>query len=377
MAGRAGRFLRRTAAMAHKETLHLVRDARNLYLVIGLPIVLLFIFGYGVSFDLDDVPVAVVDQDDTATSRRFADALTASGELRLVDPPADPSGADRLFRTQAAFAVFVVPRGFEAAVARGDAAAVQILLDGADGTAASSVLGTSVAILRDEAVRIATGAAPVPGPLDPRVRVAFNPALRSPVFLVPGLIAYILVMVGVLMTALTVAREWERGNMEQLFATPVGRLEIVLGKLGPYLVIGMVQALLVLTVGTLVFDVPVRGSLGLLGAGAVLFLLGVLGQGLFISVVTRNQQVATQVGAVTSLLPGVLLSGFAFPIENMPFLLQIIASIFPARYFVDILRGVLLKGAGFDVLWPKFLALVVFAAAMIALSTARFRRRIA
>jgi ABC-2 type transport system permease protein len=347
-------------------------------MALGMPVLMIIIFGFGVSFDLDHVPVAVVDQDGTATSRGLAASLTAAGEMDVVATPGSPDDMDRLFRRREAAAAIVLPRGLEDGLARGEGATLQVLIDGSDATSASSVLNTAIATLRSEAARAASAGAAltIEPPVDGRVRLLFNPGLQSAIFLVPGLIAYILAIAAVLLTALTVAREWERGNMEQLFATPIGRLEVVLGKLMPYLAIGLLQALLILAVGTVVFEVPVRGSLALLAAGTLLFLVCALAQGLFISVVTKNQQVATQAGAISSLLPGVLLSGFLFPIENMPLVLQGIASIFPARYYVELLRGVLLRDAPAAVLWPQLVAMIAFATAMIVLSTVRFGRRL-
>ncbi len=376
--GRAQRFLERTLAMAGKEALHVVRDPRTLYLALGMPVVLLIIFGFGVSFDMDHVPLAVVDQDHTEASRALVRALTAGGDFEVVAEPDDAAAVDRLFRAKQATAALVIPRGLAAAWQRGEQARVQLLLDGSDGTTASAVLGAALGAVQAESSRrlgaITGGSA---WALTAKVRLLFNPALRSAVFFVPGLIAYILYMVGVLLTALTVAREAERGNLEQLFATPIGRLEILLGKLLPYLAIGLVQALLVLAFGMVVFDMPVHGNLLVLAAGTLLFLVGALCQGLFISAIAGSQQVATQVGALSSLLPGVLLSGFVIPIDNMPWILQAISSIFPARYFVTMLRGVLLKGNGLDVLWPQFLALAVFCCATITLATLVFKRRLA
>ncbi|NOZ02464.1 MAG: ABC transporter permease [Deltaproteobacteria bacterium] len=373
------RFAVRTGAMARKETWHVVRDPSNLFLALGMPVVLIIVFGYGVSFDLDHVPVAIIDQDGTRTSRQVARDLTASGEFDAIADAGEPEDADRLFRRQEAAAAVILPRGMEKSLARGEQVTLQVLVDGSDGGRASSVIGSSAAIVRSASIRAAASGLPraMVVPIRGRVRTLFNPELRSAVFLVPGLIAYVLAIAAVLLTALTVAREWERGNMEQLFATPVGRLEIVLGKLSPYLAIGLLQALLVLAVGTVVFDVPVRGHMALLAAGTLLFLAGTLSQGLFISVLARNQQVATQAGAISSLLPAVLLSGFLFPIENMPLALQVIASVFPSRYYVELLRGVMLKDAPLAVLWPQLAAMAAFAAVMIVLSTARFGRRIA
>ncbi|HYG69342.1 MAG TPA: ABC transporter permease, partial [Anaeromyxobacteraceae bacterium] len=234
------------------------------------------------------------------------------------------------------------------------------------------------AIARAESRRLASAAlgAEAP-PLEVKVWTRFNPTGESSLFIVPGLAAYLLAISAVLLTALTVSGEWERGSMEQLFASPVGRLEIVLGKLAPYLVLGMLELLLVLAFGAVVFDLPMRGNPLLLFGLGLAFLVGMLGQGLFISVVAKNQLVATQAGALSALLPSILLSGMVFPVENMPAVLQLLSRIVPARYLVHALRGLLLKGNGLGVLWPDLVALVVFAVAILALATARFRRRLA
>jgi len=374
--GRLRRFAIRTGAVAAKETAHAVRDPRTLYLVLGMPLVLLLIFGFGISFDIEEVPIAVIDEDGSAASRAVERSLTAGREFVVAARPGDPAAVDRLFRRRAVSAALVVPRGFGRDEAAGRPTALQWLVDGSDGVGAQNVLGSATAALRAAALRRASAeAGAAAAPLGARVRLLFNPALRSAVFFVPGLMAFILYVVGILLTALTIAREEERGNLEQIFATPVGRLEVLLGKLLPYLALGALQALLVLAFGMSVFDVPLRGSLGVLGLGTLLFLAGALAQGLFLSTVAGSQQVATQIGAISSLLPGILLSGFVFPIDNMPAILRWIASIFPVRYYVDLLRGVLLRGNGFDALGGDFLGLGVFCVAAVALATLRFRRR--
>jgi ABC-2 type transport system permease protein len=195
--------------------------------------------------------------------------------------------------------------------------------------------------------------------------------------MVPGLAAYLLALAAVLLTALTVAAEWERGSMEQLFASPVGRLDVILGKLLPYLALGFVQLLLVVAVGAAVFDVPIRGDLAVLFLFGLVFLVGMLGQGLLISVVTKNQLVATQAGTLSSLLPSLLLSGMLFPVENMPAALRALSRLIPARYLVHGLRGILLKGSGLGQLWPDLAAMAAFAVAVLAVATRRFQRRVA
>jgi ABC-2 type transport system permease protein len=210
-----------------------------------------------------------------------------------------------------------------------------------------------------------------------KVWTRYNPEGRSALYMVPGLSAFLLAITAVMLTALAIAGEWERGSMEQLFASPVGRLEIVLGKLLPYLALGLVELLLVVAFGALVFDVPIRGGLALILLFGLVFLAGMLGQGLLISVVARNQLVATQAGALSAMLPAIILSGMIFPIENMPLALQAISRIIPARYLVHGLRGILLKGNGLEVLWPDLLAMAVFAVGILGLATARFKRRLA
>jgi ABC-2 type transport system permease protein len=370
----------RVAAMAGKETLHILRDPRTLYLALVMPVLMLFLFGYGVSFDLDHVPVAISDLDRSEASRALVRTVTGSREL-VSAGDADPSEADLLFRRGQAAAVLVIPSGYAQKLARRERVVLQLLTDGSDVTVANQVLSKADALVRAETQRLASvelsGLSAVKPPLRVQLWTRYNPAGRSALFMVPGLAGYILAITAVLLTALTVAGEWERGSMEQLFASPVGRLEIVLGKLAPYLMLGMLELLLVVAFGAAVFDVPVRGSLTLFLVIGFFFLVGMLGQGLLISILTRNQLVATQAGTLSSLLPSLLLSGMLFPIENMPAALRALSRVIPARYLVHGLRGVLLKGSGLAQLWPDLLAMALFAAAILALATRRFQRRIA
>ena len=375
--GEARAMLVRVGAMASKETTHVLRDPRTLYLALVMPLVMLFLFGFGVSFDVDRLPVAVADADRSPASRELVRRFTASGEI-VSAGEADPADADRLFRRGRAAAVLVVPAGYGERLARRERIALQLLADGSDVVVANQVLSKADAIVRAETRRLAgVELARMDPPLRVKLWTRYNPAGRSALFMVPGLAAYILAISAVLLTALTVAGEWERGSMEQLFASPVGRLEIVLGKLAPYLVLGMLELLLVVAFGAAVFGVPVRGSFALVLLVGFFFLVGMLGQGLLISVVTKNQLVATQAGTLSSLLPSLLLSGMVFPIESMPVALQLLSRIVPARYLVHALRGILLKGNGLAVVWPDLVALVLFATAILALATARFQRRLA
>jgi ABC-2 type transport system permease protein len=374
---RLARSLVRIGAMAQKETLHIRRDPRTLYLALGMPVVMLILFGYGLSFDLDRLPLAIADRDRTAESRALVRAVTAPGEL-VEGPRAEPDDALRLFREGRAVALLEIPRGYAEDVGRGRRTRVQLQVDGADAVVANQVLSKVDGLVRAESRRLAgPEAARQEPPIEVRVWTRYNPEGRSAVFMVPGLAVYLIAISAVLLTALTVSGEWERGSMEQLFASPVGRLEIVLGKLLPYLALGMIELELVVAFGAVAFSLPILGSIWLVFLLGFFFLVGMLGQGLFISVVARHQLVATQAGSLSALLPSMLLSGMVFPLENMPVPLQLLSRIVPARYFVHALRGVLLKGNGLDVLWPDLVAMLVFAVVVIALATARFQRRLA
>lgn len=372
--------LRRILAIAHKEVLHVVRDPRSLYLALGMPIVLLVIFGFGVSFDMEHLPVAVIDEDRSELSRAFIARVFASGELELIDVPnLDATHASGVFERREAIGVLIVPQGFGENVSRGRAETVQLLLDGVDPNTATQTLAKADAVVRAAGAVLARGASSTPmrAPVDMRVRTWFNPQSRSALFLVPGLTAYILAIVSVLLTSLTLAREFERGSMQQLFATPVARFEIVIGKLLPYLGLGAVAVLMVLTAGAWVFDVPVRGSIAALALSSLLFLIGMLAQGLLVSIIARTQMVATQMATMTSMLPSMLLSGFMFPIENMPLPLRVISNVVPARYYIHALRGILLRGNTLAEVAPDLLALSIFALVVLTISTVRFPRTLA
>ncbi len=368
-------FLNRLMGLARKELAHIIRDPSVVYMALGMPIVLLVLFGFAVSFDLDRLPLAVVDRDHTPASRHLVEALTASDAFQVKMTLADEAEVQPAFRRGDVKVGVVIPKGYARDLARGEPAEIQMLLDGSDGATTSVVMGYAAGFMQAQSeAAMQKNAMHLQIAIEDRIVHRFNPQMTSARFIVPGLIALILSVMAVLLTALTVAREWERGSMEQLFATPAGRVEVILGKLAPYIGVGMVQVLLVVTLGTWLFNVPIRGSAWLLFGSAFLFLVGMLGQGLLISVVTRNQQVATQIGVISSMLPTMLLSGFMFPVENMPSPLRFIAALLPSRYFITVLRGIMLKGSGFEVLWPNLLAMAAFGAVMIGLSSLRFRR---
>ncbi len=370
---------RRIAAIARKEVLHVLRDPRSLYLALCMPLVLVVLFGFGVSFDMDHLPVAVIDADRTSTSRRVIEELYASGEFERVDAgEIAPDQARGLFETRVALAVLVIPDGFEADLLRGEPQRVQLLVDGLESNTATQVMNKATAVVRQSAAAVLAGRGLRPSPpVDVAVNAWFNPGSRSALFLVPGLVAFVLAIVCVMLTALTMAREIERGSMAQLFVTKVATFEIMIGKLLPYFALGSLGALLVLAAGMWIFDVPMRGDPAALAVAAALFLLGMLGQGLVISIITRSQMVATQVSTLSSMLPTMLLSGFLFPIENMPPPLRILSNVIPARYFIHALRGILLRGNGFAEIRTDLLALTIFAAVVLGIGVLRFERELA
>ena len=378
LARRARRFLVRVRALARKEVLHIFRDPATLGFAGVMPLVLLLIFGFAVSFDVDNIRVAIVDLDHSAESRALSQRLlsgrtfVAAGHLGRVED------AEPLFRRRQASVALVIPHDYARRLQRGDTASVQLLVDAADNVTAGSVMSYAARFIARENRRLG---AEVQGQsaeaIDARVRALFNPGMRSAIFLVPGLVALIQAIMAVLLTSLTVAREWERGSMEQLFATPVGRLEIVLGKLAPYFVVALGQLLMILVCATWVFDVPLRGSALALFAVSSLFVYAALAQGLLISAVARNQMVATQAGAVSSMLPSMLLSGFALPIDNMPRPLQILTNIVPARHFVHALRAIMLRDVEASALLGDAAALLCIGTVLLAIAVRRFPRKIA
>ena len=365
------RSLRRIGALATKELAHIRRDPQTLAMALGMPVALLLLFGFGVTFDLERLPLVVVDQDQTRESRHLAEVIDVSGDLTVGLHADAIEAGEAEMRAGHAVATVVVPEGFGRSVVRGAPAAIQLVVDGADAATATQVINKADAI-----IGAGLGRQSARPPLSVHSWTLYNPAGRSALMLVPGLMAFILAMVCVLLTALTVAREWERGSMEQLFTTPVRRGELIVGKLLPYVVLGVLAVLLVLAVGAWVFSVPIRGSLLALAVASLLFLVGMLAQGLLVSVVTKHQMVATQVATLSSMLPTLLLSGFVFPIANMPPVLKAVAYVLPATHYVASLRAILLRGNGFPEIALHLGALAAFAAAMVAVSTARFRRRL-
>jgi ABC-2 type transport system permease protein len=369
--------LTRLAAVARKEWLQLRRDRRSMVLAFALPVFLLLFFGYAISWDVRDLRLAVLDGDGTARSRALVAAFESSGYFSVVGHARAHADLDAYLLHGRAIAVMVIPPGFARQLDTGSGAPVQLLLDGSDANTATIALNYADAITTRYSRDVVLRGRRVQPPAVAETRIWYNPTLESRNMIVPGLIAVIMSIIAAMLTALTVAREWERGTMEQLVATPVHRLEVVFGKLLPYLAIGLFDVAITAIAGVLIFGVPLRGSLLLLAGMTVLFLLGALGLGMAISAVLRSQVLATQVAMVVTYLPALLLSGFLFDIASMPVVLRAITFVVPAKYYIAVTRGVFLKDVGIEALWVQGLSMVLFATVGIGLATAAFRKRIA
>jgi ABC-2 type transport system permease protein len=374
--------LRRVRAVAVKETLHILRDPRSLGMAIAIPMLLLLLFGYALTLDVDDVPMVVWDQSGSPASRELVSRFAGSRYFTVRGRVAGYAEVERAIDRREALVALVVPADYARRLATGGQAVVQAIVDGSDANTATIAIGYAHAIVRDCSQDIVVqqfrqlGMREPSTPLELRPRVWYNPDLESRNAIVPGLTAVIMMIIAALLTSLTVAREWERGTMEQLISTPVKGPELILGKLIPYFAVGMLDVLIAVLVGEFVFGVPLRGSAALVFAMAAVFLAGALSLGILISIVTRNQLLASQLAMITTFLPAFLLSGFMYAIANMPTPLQWVTYLVPARYFVVLLKGIYMKGVGLEVLVLEAALLASFGTAMVLLAVGRFRKRL-
>lgn len=372
----------RILAVARKESIHVFRDTRSLYLALGIPVMLLVLFGYALSLDVDDIPLAVWDQDRTPESRELIDRLTSSGYFKLVLYSDSYKQIVKALDGRDATVGIIVPGDFTRNLSNPEPSIVQALVDGSDSTRsgiAISYIDVILSIYNEDVLRRDLDRQSVTKldvPLEPRIRLLYNPELKSRINIIPGLIAIIMMVIAALLTSLTVVREWENGTMEQLISTPVKARELIIGKLIPYFVLGYVDLLIVYLMSQFVFDVPFRGSLLLMFLLSGLFLIGSLSLGVLISSIAETQLFATQFALLGSFLPSFLLSGFVFPISNMPKVIQLATYVVPARFFVTILRGIFLKGVGIEVLVFPVLALMVFGTVTTLLAAGRLGKKL-
>ena len=366
----------RLMAMARKEVLHLRHDSRSLLLAFLLPTLLVVLFGYAITWDVEDIRTAVLDLDGSSRSRELLDAFEASGYFTVVRRLTRQGQVEDVLDRGEALVVIVLPPDFARDLDGGRSAALQILVDGSDANSATIALGYAQGIVRSFSSDVLLAGAERPPTVRAETRVWYNEELLSRNMIVPGLVAVIMMIIAAMLTSLTIAREWERGTMEQLVSTPVHGFEVVLGKLLPYVAIGVIDVVLVSLVGVLLFDVPFRGSPILLMILSLAFIVGALGLGMFISAVARSQLLATQIAMILTFLPAFLLSGFMFAIDVMPPALQAITYLIPARYFLVVTRGVFLKGVGVEVLAIEGLLMIAFAVLGLFGATRAFRKEI-
>ena len=369
-------------AVTRKEFLHVLRDVRSLGMAIAIPMMMVMLFGYALTLDVDKVPLVVWDQSGTRQNRDLIAQFTGSKYFSLRSYFDNYADIVRAIDSGRALAAMVVPRDYAQRISAGRDAEVQFIVDGSDSNTATIALGYAEALTRTYSQNLVikaiqrSGAPALQQPLDVRPRVWFNEDMESRNFIIPGLIGVLMMVIAALMTSLTVAREWERGTMEQLISTPVKGPELVIGKLIPYFTIGLFDVLLGVLMSKFLFHVPLRGSVVFLFGMAIIFLIGTMSWGILISINAKNQLLASQFAMISTFLPSFLLSGFMFSIANMPEPIQIITYAVPARYFVTLLKGIYLKGVGFNVMRGEVILLTVYAIVTFALAIARFKKKL-
>ena len=374
---------RRTRAVFQKEFRHVLRDPRSLIMALVLPMFLMLLFGYALNLDVDRIPTLVYDRDQSPASRELIQQFRGSRFFQIEGFVDNYGAIERGFDRSRILMAIAIPRDYSQRVAAGDKTDVQILLDGSDSNTASIALGYADLIMQNYSNQVAstgrnrTAGMRIGNPVDEQVRVLYNNTLESKNYVVPGLIAVILMIIAALLTSLTIAREWEMGTMEQLMSTPVRPSEIVLGKMLAFFVVGAIDTVLSVLTGIFVFNVPFHGSVWFLIVTSCVFLTGALFWGILLSAVAKSQLLAFQMGILSSFLPSFMLSGFIYATENMPAVIQGITRLIPTRYFVTILKGIFLKGVGLEVLWSELLLLAAFSVVVFLLATRKLTQKLA
>lgn len=361
-------------AVCRKELRQIRRDQRTLLILIFVPAFFLLLYGYALNFDIRHVRLAVQDRDRTPESRAVVSAFINSGYFDFAGSVHAATEAGRMLDLNDARAVLVIAEGFGRDVRTGRTAPVQVIISGDNANTATAVLGYATSILRTANEQLAPGGVELAPLLTVEPRIWYNPELRSTLFLVPGLIAYIAMITAVASTALSIVREKETGTIEQIRMAPLDTFSFIVGKTIPYFIIALASAALIIGASMLLFGLPMRGNWVSLLIALSLFLIGALATGILISTVADSQQLAFQMALLISFLPTIMLSGFIFPINSMPRALQLITHLVPARYFLIALRGIVLKGTALSLLVPQLAALFIYATAMLALASLRLAR---
>ncbi len=374
--------LRRTRAMASKELRHIWRDARSLMIALALPVIMLLLFGYALSLDVDQIPTLILDSDGSPASRALIARFEGSRYFEILGFVDDYRTIERSIDREECLIAVVIPKEFSRNLLTGKAVQVQLIIDGSDSNTASIALGYAEALVAAHALALQSaasnqeGVTPTSLPVEAQLRVWYNSDLKSQNYIVPGLLAVILMIISAMLTSLTIAREWEMGTMEQLLSTPLRPAELVLGKMSAYFAVGAVDTLIVIVVGVIIFEVPLRGNLFFLAVSCFIFLFGALCWGILISAIAGSQLLAYQLGMMSSFLPAFLLSGFIYSIENMPAPIQMFTFLVPARYFITLLKGIFLKGIGFELLAIEVAFLTAFAALVFLTATRMVKRTV-
>ncbi len=373
--------LKRVNAIARKEFIQIIRDYRSLGLAIFIPVLLLMLFGFALTLDVDNVPMIIWNQDKSQASADFILNFKNSRYFKIVGYFDNYTELQDYIDRSKAMMAMVIPKDFSKFIRSNQPAPLQVLVDGSDSNTATIAMGYvnsvvskyNVDLIEKSLSKIGVKDSAI---IDLRPRVWFNEDLKSRNYIIPGLIAVIMMIIAAQLTSITVAREWEKGTMEQLISTPVRRGELIIGKFIPYFIIGFFDLLVAVAMAQFVFNVPLKGDLILLLVLSSIFLAGALAQGLYFSIVAKNQRLATQLAILSTFLPTFLLSGFVYPIYNMPKIIQIITYALPARYFITILKGIYLKGEGLSFLWVQTTFLSLFAIFMIAQAYRRFKKKV-
>ncbi len=360
--------------MFRKEFIQMRRDRLTFGMMIGIPVIQLLVFGYAIQTDVRNLPTVVLDESRTPESRDLIAAFQNTGNFRVVAHVDGRPALDAAIARGDAQAAIVVPYDYPRHLARGTTATVQVIVDAADPLSSQAALNAAAGVAQVRNLAILSRAAGRTAiPVEARVRPRYNPGLRSPNYIVPGLVGVILTMTMVLITAMAIVRERERGTLEQLIVTPITKTELMLGKIAPYVGVGLMQMTAVLLLGRFVFDVPLTGNILLLYGVSLIFIIASLSLGLFVSTLVRTQQQAMQ-ASFGFMLPNILLSGFMFPRQAMPEIAQWLGLLVPLTYFLKVVRGILLKGVGLDALWREVLILAAFAVVLIVASVRRFHK---
>ena len=371
--------MQRVRFLIWKELLELKDDPRLFVIVIMAPIIQLCLLGYAATTDVREVPVLMVDADRSTASRDLVARFAASPYFRIAGLTSSTNDVDPYFERGRAWMALTIPAGYGESLGRGRPQTLQLAADGSDANSTGVGMGYAASLVADYARDVTRSRLPpgVTAGIDARVRVWFNPRLESRHFVLPGVLALLLLAITTILAAMGIVRERERGTLEQLNVTPLRRWELIVGKLLPYAIIGMIDVCLVLGVTVLWFQVPLRGSIVLLFAISAMYLMTTLGLGLFISTISATQQQAETTAAFFFLIPMVFLSGFVFPIENMPAIIQRVTYLIPLRYFLIILRSIFLKGVGLETFWPEALALLTWGVGILTLAILRSTKRMA